>query len=294
MSVRMGTMEPGLQNARRAGPTRDMNAERHTRSGGDKHSTCVRRACLTVTATRTPRRARLRPAPLCTAAPRARPLPRRRRQAPAADAPRAGGRSALHGTWARQQRQQSDVDSTAQRGLPRTVRGLGPALQPLQPLLGRGICSGRADAQRVTQPRVERLALVAQRGHVVAALDAAHQARHVVVCHAGADDEHALVAQRRQRPPHGDVRGGRHAAQQRQLRGGHVRLRERHLQRHESAVVVAALRVCSRWVSAQPARCCAGAFVRGRAAHLWRWQCRLRTAARRRGRRGRSRRARAS
>ena len=69
------------------------------------------------------------------------------------------------------------------------------------------------------------------------------EAPHVVPAHAGADDQHALIAQRRERAAGGEVLGGIEVGLQRELHDGGVGVRGDQLQRHEDPVVVAALRV---------------------------------------------------
>ena len=68
---------------------------------------------------------------------------------------------------------------------------------------------------------------------VGAAAHAGHEGSHIVVGHAAADDEDALVAQRRQRPPDADMLGRIHAREQRHLDNRNIGVRESHFQRDE-------------------------------------------------------------
>jgi hypothetical protein len=97
-----------------------------------------------------------------------------------------------------------------------------------------GVALGRGQGHGVGQPAVE---LGADRRRARIAV-----AAHVVVAHAAADDQHAFVAQRRQRLAVADVRLRVQAARG-HLQHRHVGVGKGHHQRDEGAVVVAALGV---------------------------------------------------
>ncbi|MNK87665.1 hypothetical protein D3C87_1076050 [compost metagenome] len=107
-------------------------------------------------------------------------------------------------------------------------RGRGPVLQALHARLRRGLHS------RLVEPVAEGL------GHAVRLRAEVAQ---VVIAQAAADDEHVLVAQRRNRAAQCQVLGRVEPAPQRQLHHRHVGVRVHRGHRREHAVVVAALGV---------------------------------------------------
>ena len=76
-----------------------------------------------------------------------------------------------------------------------------------------------------------------------AAAHAGHQRAHVVIGHAAADDQHALIAKRHQCAADLDVLCGIHAGQQRDLHDRHIGVRKGDFQRDEDAMIEAALAV---------------------------------------------------
>ncbi len=70
---------------------------------------------------------------------------------------------------------------------------------------------------------------------------------HIVPAHAAADDQHALVPQRAQRPAGGQMLLGIEVSLQRQLDNRKVGLGQGDLERDEHAVIIAALGVLPRW-----------------------------------------------
>jgi hypothetical protein len=106
------------------------------------------------------------------------------------------------------------------------------AFVPLARLLSR---RERSADSCVAQPGVELLA-----GGVLLRIE---EALHVVVGHAAADDEDAIVAQWQERAPHREVLGRVEPGLERELQGGYVGLGPGELERHEGAVVEASLGV---------------------------------------------------
>lgn len=91
---------------------------------------------------------------------------------------------------------------------------------------------------RFAQPGVERLGL--RIGRAIAG-----KAAHVVITLTAAEDQHALLAQRLQRPSDRQVRRGIEAALQRELHERNLGRRVHHLERHEYTVILAARRLAA-------------------------------------------------
>jgi hypothetical protein len=119
------------------------------------------------------------------------------------------------------------------RGGGARARSAFPGDEAARALVGVGQGDGLA------QPGIEFHAL---HGKCLAGHGAAHH-RHVVVGVARTDDEHAFVAQRRQRLPRRKVRTRVEVGTQAELHAGDVGGGESHEKRHEHAMVIAAPRV---------------------------------------------------
>ena len=117
-------------------------------------------------------------------------------------------------------------------GARRMAQPCGGRLRPIDQAL---VALGGRGFDAVRQPAVELLGRRAEAGIAVAT--------HVVKAHAAADDQHAFVAQRRQRAAGFQVGPRIQVMAQRQLNHRDIRLREHQLQRNEQAMVEAALRI---------------------------------------------------